>query len=368
MDAWGQRELPRRAACAVSRELDGEFIVLNTETDEAHHLNGDAAAVWEALETRQHLDFPLEQLSRILAHLGERGLLASGDRSRRSLLRAGTVASASVAVAGIQTLILPQAAWAGSNDLTFTAIDSGSFTFHIGHYVNSVIVTLYGGSGGGGLSTSSAAGGSGGTGGAIVVRLTLPSGRTASTEFTGVIGASGKAGGTSAISAGGYRVGGANANGGGGGGSSALYLPGTSTPLIAAGGGGGGGSAGTKKNDDGGRGGDGGVLNGTVAPNSGGAGNGPNASGGAAGTNIDSVGAPSPLGTVAGGAGGAGGGAAGSVAANGRAGGGGGGASAIGTTGTYSITAVTVATLAPPPGGLSGQPGSSGSISVVFDS
>ena len=366
MDAWGQRELPRRAAHTVSRELDGEFIVLNTETDEAHHLNGEAAQVWAALDGRVPIDVPQDLLTRVVPILKERGLLADEGGSRRRFLRAGTVGGAAVAVAGLQTILLPEAAWAGSNDLTFTKDTAGSFSFNIGHYVTSVTITLRGGGGGGGVTRTPNAGGQGGNGGAVLIRMTLPSGRTTPTTFTGFIGAGGAAGisNTTPPAATGYRSGGTSTGGGGGGGSSVLYLPGTTTPLVVAGGGGGGGGANTGQNEIGSVGGAGGLILNALGPANGAAGAGGQQLSGSAGSDSSLAGVSS---TGLGGGGGAGGGGAGSAQQKGG-GGGGGGLTAATSQAGYTFAAVQSSTFAASGGGSAATAGSAGFISVVFAS
>lgn len=245
--------VPPRAEHVVSRELDGEFVVLDAGTDRAHHLHGDVAEVWRAAGEGGSVDLPPARLAEIVDELDDLGLLEtpSDPRSRRSLLRAGAAGGAALAVAGIQTIVLPTAAFAASNDLPFANATPGTYTFNVPYYVNSVTFTLRGAGGGG-------AGRVGGGGALINGTITFPTRTSGLTAVTVVVG-SGGASGASGTGGTGFGNGGNGGNGaGGGGGASAIVIDGV--PVVVAAGGGGSGSSDTNANR-GARGGNGGLFN-----------------------------------------------------------------------------------------------------------
>jgi hypothetical protein len=245
--------MPKRNPNLESRKFDDEFVVLDTDTNQAHVLEGSAALVWQATEDGSRPDLPEAEVEEIVSELAERGLLAGDGLSRRTLLKVG--AAGGLAVAGISSLVLPSAAMASSpNPLTFTS--GGSITVLGNGVVN---FTLIGGGGGAGDGSSpSPVGGSGGNGanisgtfknaGANPLVLTVDIGG-GGTGAAGSFGAGGTGGST--YEAGGAGSGsGGSVGGGGGGGASAILNAGAI--VVVAGGGGGGGDRGTSGTRNGG--------------------------------------------------------------------------------------------------------------------
>jgi hypothetical protein len=108
----------------ITEELDGELLVYDSESNMAHALDPDAAALWRAcdghtnthtLAVRSHTS---EDKARdTLARLGQFGLLQVADAdqdgdTRRSALR--KIGIAGVGVAAINSILVPTAAAAGS--------------------------------------------------------------------------------------------------------------------------------------------------------------------------------------------------------------------------------------------------------------
>ena len=89
MDSSRMRKLPRRATEVVSSEFDGEFVVLDTRTDQAHALSGAVAEVSRAVEQGSWPDLPDAEVDEIVTELVERGLLVADGVSRRTLLQGG---------------------------------------------------------------------------------------------------------------------------------------------------------------------------------------------------------------------------------------------------------------------------------------
>ena len=86
------RKLPRRATELVSSEFDGEFLVLDTRTENAHALSGRVAVVWRAVELGTWPDLPDNQVDEIVDELADLGLLTADGVSRRTLLKVGAAA------------------------------------------------------------------------------------------------------------------------------------------------------------------------------------------------------------------------------------------------------------------------------------
>jgi hypothetical protein len=219
----------------VSTELDSEFVVVNTETKEAHALEGDVAIAWRAVQAGTQPDLPREQTDEIIDALIERGLLLVEEGySRRSLLKAG---AAAFALAGITSIALPAGALAAASH---TITVNGTMITLLGGQTTTF--TLIGGGGGGGASDGMAAGGSGGAGG--IVNGTIKN-TGASATLTVDIGAGGSGGinNMSATTGGtgwsGSTGGGTDGSGGGDGGGASAILSGATVLIIAGGGGGG---------------------------------------------------------------------------------------------------------------------------------
>lgn len=112
--------IPARAAHTVTREVDGEFLVLDESTGRALCLSGPSAAVWAVAGTDQRpTGLTDERVNVAVAELTELGLLVSDGIDRRSMLkRAGLVGAA----ATVASIVLPMASAAASTARAITLI------------------------------------------------------------------------------------------------------------------------------------------------------------------------------------------------------------------------------------------------------
>ncbi len=122
------REFPlARSEGLITEELDRELLVYDRESNMAHALRAEAAALWRACDghTDVHTlaaryDLSEDKARDTLARLGELGLLevAQADEdgdTRRAALRKIAIAAAGVAsVSAISSILVPRAAAAGS--------------------------------------------------------------------------------------------------------------------------------------------------------------------------------------------------------------------------------------------------------------
>jgi hypothetical protein len=107
------RKLPESADGVVSRDLGGEYVVLNTATEEAHALQGPAAVVWRSVCDGTSPELPDEQVEEAVQALETLGLLLPpAGMTRRSMLKTGGVIAATGI--GIVTIGLPEVAAASS--------------------------------------------------------------------------------------------------------------------------------------------------------------------------------------------------------------------------------------------------------------
>lgn len=223
-------KLPACSDAVVSTEVDGDFVVVDTETHEAHALEGDVATVWRAVQTGTVPDLPRERTQEILDALAARGLLAPEEDglSRRSVLKAG---AAAFALTGLTSIALPAGALAATSHQITT--DNTTITLRAGQ---TTTFTLVGGGGGGGSQYP------GGAGGSVTGTIQNP---MANGDLTLTIRIGGGGGDSNVVSpvggSGGFAAGGAGGGGGGGGGGAASAIELSGTPLVVAGGGGGGG-------------------------------------------------------------------------------------------------------------------------------
>lgn len=131
----------------MSEAIGEEFVVLDPDTYEAHGLSGPVAAVWRAAGDGIWPELPDDQLDQIVAELTDRGLLLTPSGvSRRTLIRAGAVGGATVALAGLTTVPIASAAGAASTLVMFTTAAGGTLNIPANTTVN---FTLIGGGGGG---------------------------------------------------------------------------------------------------------------------------------------------------------------------------------------------------------------------------
>jgi hypothetical protein len=101
------RRLPQRRRDLLTREIDGEFVVLDEASEQAHQLSGDIAAVWRAAEAGTWPALPESQVKEIVAELVALGLLQeTPDLTRRAMIQRG---GAVVALTGLATMSLPMA-------------------------------------------------------------------------------------------------------------------------------------------------------------------------------------------------------------------------------------------------------------------
>jgi len=247
--------MPERNPNLESRKFDDEFVVLDTETNQAHVLEGSAALVWQAIEDGSTVDLPDAEVDEVVSELAERGLLWTDVFSRRTLLKTG--AATGLVLAGIGTIDLPSA-MAQTSASPITVTTSRTVTVRGNGVVN---FTIIGGGGGGGSQGSAGTGNNGGAGGQALVTCGTITNKSSSTNTFIVQIASGGTGGTAdstvgtggsadneagtltnAATKGGSGQLGSSSAGGGGGGASVIY-DGTATAdvIVAAGGGGGGG-------------------------------------------------------------------------------------------------------------------------------
>lgn len=133
MNAHDQRPLARVDGLVVE-ELDGELLIYDLDTNEAHCLNGEAAAVWRFCDGSRSIadlsvavapaaprDVAAEMVNHALSELGKRGLL-DGDVpetgsgvSRRELLRKlAVVGAVGLALPVVKSIVAPTAAQAAT--------------------------------------------------------------------------------------------------------------------------------------------------------------------------------------------------------------------------------------------------------------
>ena len=284
MDADITKALPRRAPGVVSRELGDEFVVLDPDAGTAHRLHGTVAQLWRTLAEPALVDLESGEAVGALAELDVLGLVAVtvpedavntvaeshlGDlpRRRRSVLRAGAVAATAAAVSGIETIVLPTAAHAASNNLSFSANTAGTYTQIVLGSISTLHFTLNGAGGGGGGSAASGnfGGGIGGDGASLDGTIDIDRGSIhGDVTVTIVLGQGGASGGNGGKGGSGFGTGGdgyKNGGGGGGGGGSAILLNGVPYLVAGAGGGGGRNAFGAASTNVGGDGGDAGLVN-----------------------------------------------------------------------------------------------------------
>ena len=233
------RRVPPWRSGLLTRELNGEFVVVDEASGQAHQLVGDLAEVWRAARDGAEVE---PRLSSAVAELVAVGLLApAAGMTRRTALQRG---GALVAVTGLTTIALPAAANAISGAVSKGVAGTYTLTIPASASATSVNFTLIGGGGAAGEILALFA--VGGNASAITGTFTRASSAVATT-FTVAVGGGGKAagpGGTSPFSTGGAG-GAASEKGGGGGGASAIYTAKTAgnVLVVASGGGGAGGSA-----------------------------------------------------------------------------------------------------------------------------
>ena len=130
-----QRRLPQRNPAVLSREVDGEFVVVDEAANAAHQLTGPVAEVWRAIEGGSAPALLEEQVDQIVAELLQRGLVVEprGMTRRTMLQRTGVV----VAATGLSTIALPAAVAHASTNVgttltlattTTTPAQGGNFT------------------------------------------------------------------------------------------------------------------------------------------------------------------------------------------------------------------------------------------------
>jgi hypothetical protein len=132
-DQWGQRP------DVVGEPLGDELVLYDPVSRQAHALDRDAAAVWQALDgggdesaLAARSGLSVEQVIATLARLDQLGLLAPvpesvvGSLGRRQLLKRGAqLAAAGIALPVITSLIVPAAAAAASSHATGTPLQDG---------------------------------------------------------------------------------------------------------------------------------------------------------------------------------------------------------------------------------------------------
>ncbi len=122
-----QRHPLARSEGLLIEALEDQLLVYDGESNMAHALDAEAAAVWRACDGRSDIDVlaarcqaSAEQVRDTLARLGELGLLAGVQAdpdgvTRRAALRKLTIAGVGVASASaISSILVPSAAAAGS--------------------------------------------------------------------------------------------------------------------------------------------------------------------------------------------------------------------------------------------------------------
>jgi hypothetical protein len=232
VDRNKNRKLPARSTEVESREFDGEFIVLDTTTNQAHSLTGASAAVWRATEDGSWPDLTDAQIDEAVAELTDNGLLVIDGHTRRTVIRVGAVGGAALAMSagGLMTVAMPAAAATSSRTVT---VSGTTISLAAGATLN---YTLFGGGGGGGIAAGSAGGK-----GAEYSGTILNNNGTAVT-LTVDIATGGRAGvnGTAVAGGTGFEAGGVGGTSGGGGGGGASAILTGATALVIAGGGGGG--------------------------------------------------------------------------------------------------------------------------------
>ena len=106
------RSLPRRSASLLNREIGDEYVVINTETQTAHALEGETALVWRAAGDGTWPDLPNERVAEIVDSLTTLGLLERANGvTRRSMIKRTALIGAGV---GIISIALPEASAAAS--------------------------------------------------------------------------------------------------------------------------------------------------------------------------------------------------------------------------------------------------------------
>lgn len=125
------RRIPPRRPDLLSREIDGEFVVVDEAAGQAHELSGDVAAVWRAAGDGSDTALSQDQVSEVVAELVALGLLQETvGLTRRAMIQRG---GALVALTGIATIGLPQAAaFASSGVLTNTTLSLNPASVGVG--------------------------------------------------------------------------------------------------------------------------------------------------------------------------------------------------------------------------------------------
>ena len=118
--------LPRKAEGLHGQALDGEFVVVNAATQQAHALTGLAAELWAGIDADTWPAASDSDLDAAVAELTALGLVQTAGVSRRSFVRqAGTVAVAGTVI----SIGLPMATAAASGPVgTATTLSSSSAT------------------------------------------------------------------------------------------------------------------------------------------------------------------------------------------------------------------------------------------------
>jgi len=230
-------ELPRRSEGLISSEFDGEFVIVDTNTEEAHSLSGEVAQVWRQVEGGPRPDLPQERIDEIVSGLVELGLLESGGVSRRTLLKVGAAGGVGVALAGVISTPLVSVASAASLSFTFPDASNGQTYYAEVPAGQTFNYTLNGGGGGGGE-------GAGSTGGrATQIYGTIKNNTGANRVLWFNVGFGAKGGNNGGAQGAGFGAGGNGNSGGGGGGGGTTISAGSNgeTILVVAGGGAGGG-------------------------------------------------------------------------------------------------------------------------------
>ena len=119
------RQMPPRRADLLSQEVDGEYVVVDEVSEQAHQLSGDIATVWRASGEGVWPELPDTQVTEIVAELVALGLLQETEGvTRRAVIQRG---GAVVALAGLITIGLPEAAaFASMNVLTTLTFGSAN--------------------------------------------------------------------------------------------------------------------------------------------------------------------------------------------------------------------------------------------------
>jgi hypothetical protein len=131
--------LPRKVDGLHVQEFDGEFVVIDEATQQAHALSGVAAALWRGIDADTWPAASAEDLDAAVVELETLGLIWTSGVSRRVLMRTGTIAIAG----GIVTIGLPSMAMAASGPIaTGTSLASTPASPPAGGPTFSITVTV----------------------------------------------------------------------------------------------------------------------------------------------------------------------------------------------------------------------------------